>query len=123
MRTPGGTVRPGSVAPGGEMGDFLGSPSDVELCERAVLAIWQRLDAHDLVDHAVRDQLAELLDPLTALPLGGRPQRLLQALRMPDPIDAAQLYWLTRRLLTLVPELQALVHGGEHGGTSPPLPH
>ena len=30
-----------------------------------------------------------------------RPQKL------PNPIDASRLYWLTRRLLTLVPELQA----------------
>ena len=105
------------------MGAHLAAPPDAEFCERVVRAIWQRLDAHDLVDHAVREHLAELLDPLVALPLGGRPQRLVQALRMPDPIDAAQLYWLTRRLLTLVPELQALVHGGEQGGTPAALPH
>jgi len=107
------------------MGALLPSSlTDAELCERAVQAIWKRLDAHDLVDHEVRDQLADLLEPLAAFPLGGRPQRLIQALRMPDPIGASKLYWLTRRLLTLVPELQALEHAGEHpaaGDSS--LPH
>ena len=123
MRTPTGMAKPGLPA-GSELGAHLASTPDAEFCERVVQAIWQRLDAHDLVDHAVRDHLAELLDPLTALPLGGRPQRLIQALRMPDPIDAGQLYWLTRRLLTLVPELQALFQpGGEHGGEPPQLPH
>jgi hypothetical protein len=33
---------------------------------------------------------------------------LIDTLRLPNPIDAAILYWLTRRLLTLVPELQAM---------------
>jgi hypothetical protein len=82
-------------------------PTDAELCERAVLAIWRSLDEHDLVDEHVRADLAAVLEPLTALALGGRPQRLINTLRMPNPIDPSHLYWLTRRLLTLVPELQA----------------
>ena len=81
--------------------------SDVELCERAVQAIWRSLDEHELIDEDVRDELAMVLEPLTALPLGPRAQRLIDTLRLPDPIDPAHLYWLTRRLLTLVPELQA----------------
>lgn len=126
MRTPTGLAKPGLPSPaGGEMGALLPSSlTDAELCERAVQAIWKRLDAHDLVDHEVRDQLADLLEPLAAFPLGGRPQRLIQALRMPDPIGASKLYWLTRRLLTLVPELQALEHAGEHPPAGDPsLPH
>ncbi|MDM0105525.1 hypothetical protein QTH97_11310 [Variovorax sp. J22R24] len=83
-------------------------PSDAELCERAVQAIWRSLDEHDLVDEHVRQELAAVLEPLTGLALGDRPQRLLNVLRLPNPIDASHLYWLTRRLLTLVPELQAL---------------
>ena len=83
-------------------------PSDAELCERAVQAIWRSLDEHDLVNEEIREELAAALEPLTALPLGGRPQRLISTLRLPDPIDASHLYWLTRRLLTLVPELQAV---------------
>ena len=81
--------------------------SDAELCERAVQAIWRSLDEHQLVDGEVREELAMVLEPLTALPLGPRAQRLIDTLRLPDPIDAAHLYWLTRRLLTLVPDLQA----------------
>lgn len=81
--------------------------SDAEMCERAVLAIWHCLDEHDLVDEHVRADLAAVLEPLIALGFGGRPQRLINILRLPDPIDPSQLYWLTRRLLTLVPELQA----------------
>ena len=124
MRTPTGMAKPGLPSAGGEMGALLPSPSEAGLCEQAVQAIWKRLDAHDLVDHEVREQLAELLEPLAALPLGGKPQRLIQALRMPDPIGASQLYWLTRRLLTLVPELQALGHAGEHPpGGEPSMPH
>lgn len=118
MRTPTGMAKP-AVPPGA----LIAQPSEAALCERAVLAIWQHLDAHDLVDEAVREQLAGLLDPLVALPLDGRPQRLLKALRMPDPINASQLYWLTRRLLTLVPELQALCHAGTGAGQQPPLAH
>jgi hypothetical protein len=82
--------------------------SDAALCERAVWAIWRSLDGHDLVDERVRGDLAAVLEPLTALALGNRPQRLIDTLRLPNPIDAAILYWLTRRLLTLVPELQAM---------------
>jgi hypothetical protein len=82
--------------------------SDAELCERAVQAIWRSLDEHELVDEAVRDELAMVLEPLTAFPLGPQAQRLIDTLRLPDPIDPAHLYWLTRRLLTLVPELLAM---------------
>ncbi|NDZ11780.1 hypothetical protein C7T35_22735 [Variovorax sp. WS11] len=90
--------------------------SDAKQCERAVLAIWRSLDEHVLANTEVRDELASILEPLTALPLGGRPQLLIKALRLPDPLDASDLYWLTRRLLTLVPELQAVaVARGEPG--------
>lgn len=82
--------------------------SDVELCARAVLAIRRSLDRHDLVNERVRADLAGVLEPLTALSLGDRPKRLVSTLRLPDPIDASHLYWLTRRLLTFVPELQAV---------------
>ena len=51
--------------------------SDVELCERAVQAIWRSLDEHELIDEDVRDELAMVLEPLTALPLGPRAQRLI----------------------------------------------
>ncbi|MBT2298928.1 hypothetical protein J7E70_00485 [Variovorax paradoxus] len=96
------------------------SPADAELCERAVLAIWRSLDEHDLVDERVRAELAGVLEPLIVLALGDRPQRLINTLRLPDPIDATHLYWLTRRLLTLVPELQAMAaKPGSNGG--PPL--
>ena len=95
------------------------APSDAELCERAVQAIWRRLDEHDLVSERVRDELARVLEPLTAFQLGGRPQRLIKTLRLPDPIDASRLYWLTRRLLTLVPELQAAASAP----TKPGAPH
>jgi len=76
------------------------TPSDAELCERAVQAIWRSLDEHDLVDEQVRAELAWVLQPLTALGLGERPQRLINTLRLPNPIDPSNLYWLTRRLLT-----------------------
>ena len=97
--------------------------SDAELCERAVWAIWRSLDDHDLVDARVRGDLAAVLEPLTALPLGNRPQRLIDTLRLPDPLDPAILYWLTRRLLTLVPELQAVAIAFPQpgGNPSPPL--
>ncbi|MDM0075862.1 hypothetical protein QTH90_15775 [Variovorax sp. J2P1-59] len=85
----------------------LTKPSDAELCERAVQTIWRSLDEHDLVDEHVRQELAAVLEPLTCLALGDRPQRLINVLKLPNPIDASHLYWLTRRLLTLVPELQA----------------
>ncbi|MBT2323757.1 hypothetical protein J7E62_15525 [Variovorax paradoxus] len=97
---------------------FMTPPSDAELCERAVLAIWKSLDEHDLVNEEIRDELATVLEPLTALPLGDRPQRLINTLRLPDPIDPAHLYWLTRRLLTLVPELQALANARTKAGVN-----
>jgi hypothetical protein len=85
--------------------------SNAELCDRAVQAIWTSLDQHNLVDEEVRDALAAVLEPLTALPFGERARRLIHTLRLPDPIGASSLYWLTRRLLTLVPELQAAASG------------
>lgn len=84
-----------------------------QLCERAVEAIWRRLDGHDLLDEQVRDELATMLEPLTELALGDRPQRLIKVLRQPNPLDPSHLYWLTRRLLTLVPELQAAATSSE----------
>ncbi|VTU22436.1 hypothetical protein H6CHR_01788 [Variovorax sp. PBL-H6] len=87
--------------------EAMAPPSDAELCERAVQAIWLSLDEHDLVEEQARRDLAEILEPLTALGMGERAQRLIKTLRLPDPIDASHLYWLTRRLITLVPELQA----------------
>lgn len=81
--------------------------SDAGLYERAVQAIWRSLDDHDLVDEQVRDDLAGVLEPLTDLEFGERPRRLIDTLRLPNPIDPSHLYWLTRRLLTFVPELQA----------------
>ena len=98
------------------------TPSDAELCERAVQAIWRRLDAHDLVDEQVRADLATMLEPLTALDFGDRPQRLINTLRLPNPIDASRLYWLTRRLLTLVPELQAAATAFTEPGVHPRPP-
>jgi hypothetical protein len=96
------------MLPGGlHLAGAMSPPSDAELCERAVQAIWRSLDEHELINEQVRHDLAMVLEPLTALGLGGRPQRLIDTLRLPDPIDPAHLYWLTRRLLTLVPELQA----------------
>lgn len=86
--------------------------SQAGLCERAVLAIWRSLDEHDLVDEHVRGELATILELLTDLPLGNRPQRLIGVLRKSNPLDPSHLYWLTRRLLTLVPELQAIAHSG-----------
>ncbi|VTU20321.1 hypothetical protein [Variovorax sp. RA8] len=82
-------------------------PSEAELCERAVEAIWHSLDEHDLVDEQVRRELAMVLESLGTVGLGERAQRLIKTLRLPDPIDASHLYWLTRRLLTFVPELQS----------------
>jgi hypothetical protein len=83
------------------------------LCERAVRAIWRRLDEHDLVDEQARDELATILDSLAECSLGNRPQRLIAVLRQPNPLDPSHLYWLTRRLLTLVPELQAIARSGQ----------
>jgi hypothetical protein len=91
-------------------------PSDAESCERAIHAIWHSLDTHDLVDGQVRRELAKVLEPLTAMTFADRPQRLIEILRLPDPIDPAHLYWLTRRLLTLVPELQAAVRASANEG-------
>lgn len=87
--------------------EAMAPPSEAELCERAVQAIWHSLDEHDLVDEQVRRELAAVLEPLTALGLGERAQRLIKTLRLPDPIDPSHLYWLTRRLLTFVPVLQS----------------
>ena len=97
-------------------------PSDAELCERAVQAIWRSLDEHDLVDEQVRSDLALVLEPLTSRALGERPQRLINTLRMPNPIDPSHLYWLTRRLLTFVPELQAAAIALSKPGGNPPPP-
>lgn len=99
-------VPPGVLAP-------TMPPSEAEPCERAVLAIWRCLDEQGLANTAIREELAAVLEPLIALPLDGRLERLIKTLRLPDPLDASQLYWLTRRLLTLVPELQAMAAGRE----------
>ncbi len=97
-------------------------PSDAELCDLAVQAIWRSLDEHDLVDEHIRSDLATILEPLSTLALGDRLQRLINTLRMPNPIDASHLYWLTRRLLTLVPELQAAASTLSQPGGKPPAP-
>ena len=102
--------------------EAMAPPSDAELCERAVRAIWRSLDEHDLVDERVRLALATVLEPLTALSLGNRPQRLIHTLRLPNPIDPSNLYWLTRRLLTLVPELQAIAQASAQLGRHLPPP-
>jgi hypothetical protein len=93
--------------PPGSLGyaEAMTPPSDAQLCERAVQAIWHSLDEHDLVDEQARLELAVVLEPLAALGLGERAHRLIKTLRLPDP--ASHLYWLTRRLLTFVPELQS----------------
>jgi hypothetical protein len=103
--------------------EALAPPSEAQLCERAVQAIWHSLDEHDLVDEQVRRDLATVLEPLIAIGLAERAQRLIKTLRMPDPIDASNLYWLTRRLLTFVPELQAAANAfsRQDGRPSPPL--
>ena len=95
--------------------------SEAQLCEHAVQAIWRSLEERDLVDERVRDELAAVLEPLTALAFGERPRRLISTLRLPDPIAAAQLYWLTRRLLTFVPELQAAAAASRAGGPVRPF--
>ncbi len=97
-------------------------PSDAQKCERAVQAIWLSLDEQGLASTEQRLELASVLEPLVALPLDGRPDRLIKALRSPEPLDASQLYWLTRRLLTLVPELQAMAAAREepHGVATAP---
>lgn len=96
--------------------------SDAELCDRAVHTIWRSLDEHDLLDERARSDLAAVLEPLTALGFGDRPRRLINILRLPNPIDAAHLYWLTRRLLTLVPELQAAAMAFSRPGCDLPPP-
>jgi hypothetical protein len=103
--------------------EAMAPPSDAELCELAVQAIWRSLDEHDLVDEQIRSDLATILEPLSSLALGERLQRLINTLRLPNPIDASHLYWLTRRLLTLVPELQAAActHTQPDGKPPPPL--
>ncbi|SCK29425.1 hypothetical protein VAR608DRAFT_2472 [Variovorax sp. HW608] len=108
-------ARPAQAMPLGAWspGEAARPSSQAAPCERAVRAIWRRLDEHDLVDAHVRDELATVLEALTALPLGNRPQRLIGVLRQPDPLDPSHLYWLTRRLLTLVPELQAIARAGQ----------
>jgi hypothetical protein len=88
-----------------------------------VEAIWRSLDEHGLLDERIRGELALLLEPLTTLGFGDRPQRLINTLRLPNPIDPSHLYWLTRRLLTLVPELQATAvpgAGPADGSRRPP---
>lgn len=87
--------------------EALAPLSHAQLCDRAVQAIWHILDEHNLLDEQVRGDLAAMLEPLAAPAFGDRPQRLIKILRHPNPIDPSHLYWLTRRLLTLVPELQA----------------
>jgi hypothetical protein len=101
----------------------LAPPLQAELCERAVRAIWRSLDDHDLVNENVRGDPAMILEPLTGLAFGVRSQRLVNVLRLPNPIDPSRLYWLTRRLLTLVPELQvaAISIAKPSGDLRPPL--
>jgi len=96
--------------------------TDAELCERAIQTIWRSLDQHDLVDEHVRDELASVLEPLATLSLGPLAQRLIDTLKLPNPVDASRLYWLTRRLLTLVPELQAAQSAFDRQGSRPPAP-
>ncbi|KWT91902.1 hypothetical protein APY03_3105 [Variovorax sp. WDL1] len=101
----------------------MAPPSQAQLCERAVQAIWHSLDEHDLVDEQVRRDLALVLESLGAVGLGERAQRLIKTLRMPDPIDASHLYWLTRRLLTFVPELQSAANAlARQADDQPPPP-
>ena len=98
-------------------------PSDAWLCKRAVHAIWRSLDEHDLLEEKPRVDLASILEPLIELEFGDRPRRLIDVLRLPNPLDPAHLYWLTRRLLTLVPELQAVANASRQpaGNRSTPL--
>ncbi|VTV14736.1 MULTISPECIES: hypothetical protein [unclassified Variovorax] len=103
--------------------EAMAPPSQAQLCERAVQAIWHSLDEHDLVDEQVRRDLALVLESLGAVGLGERAQRLIKTLRMPDPIDASHLYWLTRRLLTFVPELQSAANAlARQADDQPPPP-
>jgi hypothetical protein len=107
--------------PPGPSGDALPMTplAEAQLCEHAVQAIWRSLEERDLVDEHVREDLANVLEPLTALDFGERPLRLIRILRLPDPIAASHLYWLTRRLLTLVPELQAAAAALKSTGGGP----
>ncbi|WP_218511620.1 hypothetical protein [Variovorax sp. dw_308] len=109
---PGAFGQPGATAP----------PPDAVLCEHAIETIWRCLDAHDLVDEHVRAELVTVLEPLAALPLGPLPQRLIDALKLPNPVDASRLYWLTRRLLTVVPVLQEAETAFERPAKRPPAP-
>ena len=102
--------------------EALAPLSEADLCERAVHAIWHSLDEHDLVDEQIRRDLAAVLEPLIAIGLGERAQRLIKTLRLPDPIDASNLYWLTRRLLTFVPELQSAASAFRRQEGRPPPP-
>lgn len=81
--------------------------SDAQRCEAAIAAIWRNLDKKGLSDKAARVTLAAVLAQVPKLVLPNRLPRLITTLQLPDPIDASTLYWLTRRLLTVVPELQA----------------
>lgn len=100
----------------------MATPSDAELCEHAIKTIWRCTDAHDLVDEHVRAELIAVLEPLAALELGPLPQRLIEVLRLPNPVDASRLYWLTRRLLTVVPVLQEAEAAFEKRGNHPRAP-
>lgn len=83
--------------------------SDAQRCEAAIAAIWRNLDKKGLCDKVARDALAAVLDQVPKLVLPDRLPRLITTLQLPDPIDASTLYWLTRRLLTVVPELQTAI--------------
>ena len=83
--------------------------SEAQRCEAAVAAIWRNLDKKVLGEKVARDALAAVLDQVPKLVLPDRLPRLITTLQLPDPIDASTLYWLTRRLLTVVPELQTAI--------------
>ena len=100
----------------------MAPPSDAELCDHAIQTIWRCTDAHDLVDEHVRAELIAVLEPLAGLDLGPLPQRLIEVLRLPNPVDASRLYWLTRRLLTVVPVLQAAEAAFDRRTGRPPAP-
>ena len=81
--------------------------SGAQLCDHAVYTIWRNLDKKGLGNETARAALAAVLDHVPKTILPERLPRLIKTLRLPDPMDASILYWLTRRLLTVVPELQA----------------